>query len=35
MQGVKDPLNNAPARAEELARACPNAEVVKLDAGHW
>ncbi|PRW33974.1 deoxyribodipyrimidine photolyase isoform A [Chlorella sorokiniana] len=34
LQGVKDPLNNAPVRAEELGRSCPNAEVVKLDAGH-
>jgi len=30
VQGVKDPLNNAPVRAEELGRFCPNAEV-----GRW
>ncbi|KAL4854579.1 Pheophytinase [Chlorella vulgaris] len=34
LQGLKDPLNNAPARADELARACSNATIVKLDAGH-
>ena len=28
MQGVKDPLNNAPVRADELARCCPNVQVL-------
>lgn len=32
-QGVKDPLNNAPVRAEELGRFCPNAEVSGVDFG--
>ena len=26
-QGVKDPLNNAPGRADDLSRTCPNVEV--------
>lgn len=34
LQGIKDPLNNAKLRAQELRRFCPNAEVVELDAGH-
>ena len=28
VQGVKDPLNNAPVRADELARCCPNVQVL-------
>ncbi|KAL4435621.1 hypothetical protein ABPG77_002584 [Micractinium sp. CCAP 211/92] len=34
LQGIKDPLNNAKLRAQELRRFCPNVEVVELDAGH-
>lgn len=26
LQGLKDPLNNAPLRAEELGRYCPNVQ---------
>lgn len=34
LQGAKDPLNDAPKRASEIARLCANARVVLLDAGH-
>lgn len=34
LQGGKDPLNDAPKRAKEIGRLCPNARVVMVDAGH-
>lgn len=34
LQGALDPLNDAPGRARDLARCCPNVEVVMLQAGH-
>ena len=34
LQGALDPLNDAKRRAADLSAACPNAELVLLDAGH-
>ena len=34
LQGAMDPLNDARRRAADLAAACPNAELVLLEAGH-
>lgn len=34
LQGAKDPLSNAVARAKELENACSNVEVQMLNAGH-
>ncbi|KAL3142035.1 hypothetical protein ABBQ32_004668 [Trebouxia sp. C0010 RCD-2024] len=34
LQGAKDPLSNAVARAKELEAACRNVRVQMLDAGH-
>lgn len=34
LQGLKDPLNNAPQRAADLKRVCSNVQVVGLNSGH-
>jgi hypothetical protein len=34
LQGVLDPLNDARARAQALAKTCPNVKLVLLQAGH-
>lgn len=34
LQGALDPLNDAKARAQQLAQLCPNVRVVLLQAGH-
>lgn len=34
LQGARDPLNDAPSRAERLGAFCSNAEVVLLEGGH-
>jgi pimeloyl-ACP methyl ester carboxylesterase len=34
LQGARDPLNDAPARAAALAAACSNVRVHLLEGGH-
>lgn len=34
LQGALDPLNDAKGRAHDIVEACPNADLILLDAGH-